>query len=182
MKSAALPALGITFLVLSLLLGIRIGQKQTPLSLHPAPSVSQNIYNNSKYAIRFEYPSGLTVEETPQGVNLTTASNNRIDFYVASDTSPNLGSYLSQLDKTTLTAYEGRPSRKIQSSRPVIVSGQDCTERQEYLIAADITRIVTYCKTGSSVYSIALTPAPGTGLSVDLAIYQQLLSTFRFMH
>jgi hypothetical protein len=138
-------------------------------------------YTNKQYGIEFAYPSSWEnfISEESNGY-LKTDSNNTVDVSVVNDTSKTISDYLQKADKLSETAYEDMPSYQVQSIKKTTINGLNCIQRQEYLIAADLTKINTYFKKGDVVVSISLRPTPGNSLSDDTPMYNQLLSTFHF--
>lgn len=146
----------------------------------PDDTSNWKTYDNSRNGFSFRYPSGWVLNENDQGGTIQTTTNNRIDFLVSADDSPTIAEYLVKTDKISETAYEGMPSMQVQSTRVTVINGLNCIQREEYLRAADLTRIITYFKKGQLVVSVSLVPTPGNGLMTDRPLYGQILTTFRF--
>jgi hypothetical protein len=137
-------------------------------------------FSSIQGGFEFPYPSDSTLNESGQGGVIHTKSNNYIKFYFTNDTSSTIQDYLAKVDKISQTAYEGQPSIEVHSTKKTVINSLNCIQRQEYLIAADITQTITYFKKGTVVVSIALSPTPGNVLTYDELIYQYTLSNFKF--
>ena len=147
----------------------------------PITTSSWQTYTNQKYGFEFKYPSAWEISNSEESNgSLKTDLNNNIDFYVVNDSSKTITEYLQKADKIAETAWEGLPSYQVRSTKITVINGLNCIQREEYLIAADLTRINTYFKKGNIVISISLNPPPGNPLSEDKLSYDRLLSTFKF--
>lgn len=137
-------------------------------------------YKHSKYGFSFQYPEGFKLLDSAQVLTIQTASNNNIDFYMFTDDSATITDYLKKSDEKSQTGYEGKPSFEVHSTKEIVINGINAVQREEYVFAADLTRLITYFGNGNTVVAIALIPPPGNDLELDEPTYQQLLSTFYF--
>jgi hypothetical protein len=113
--------------------------------------------------------------------NLTTDTGNTVVISTASDSSPTIAEYLQKTDKMAGTAYEGQPSFTVQSTKKTVINDLDCIQRREFLNAAGFTQTSTYFKKGSLIVVISFRPTSGNNSSADENLYDQLLSTFKFI-
>lgn len=146
-------------------------------------SVSANLvtYQNSGGDFSFEYPASWTIySSTDSDIIFKTKENNDLRISVASDSSPTIAAYLVKADKISGTAYEGEPSIEVKSTKKTVINNLSCIQREEYLIAADLTQTTTYFKKGSTVVSLSLTPTYGNTLVEDKKLYNKLLTSFNF--
>jgi len=150
--------------------------------LSPTPTVVFITYRNQKVGYEFQYPSQFSLTQREHGEMIKTTDNNQINISATQDTSSTIAAYLEKLDEQSKTAYEGQPSRQVQSTKKTVINKLNCIQRQEYLLAADITQQVTYFKKGSTFLSVALEPVPGNFLEKDKVQYQKLLSTITFFY
>ena len=137
-------------------------------------------YNNSKYGVSLQYPKEYRLFELGQLVTFQTPSENNLDIYIFSDESATITDYLKKTDKAAQTGYEGKPSFEIRSTKEISINGQNCVQREEHVLAADLQRTITYCLNNSTVVALAFIPTPGKVFEADESIYQQLLSTLVF--
>lgn len=153
---------------------------KTPV-VTPTPANTKN-YFNSVYQFGFSYPLTWQIyaDNQPETFYLKTENNNTVNFNIFINNSLTIGDFLAIQDQISATAWEGQPSLQVQSTKKTIINGLNCIQRQEYLLAADITRTTTYFKNGNYFLEISLSPVPGNNINSDLAAYQALLSTFYF--
>ncbi len=139
------------------------------------------VYKNTKYNVSLQYPKDYQLFELAQMVTFQTPSENNLDIYIFSDDSATIVDYLKKADEAAQTGYEGKPSFEIRSTKEIGINGQNCVQREEHVIAADLQRTITYCLNNSTVVAIAFIPTPGKVVETDESIYQQLISTFFFV-
>jgi hypothetical protein len=140
------------------------------------------VINNTQYGFSFSIPVDLQVSGDDQGLSayIMTKANNQINLVIIPDTSPTISEYLVKADKISQTAYEGQQSLQVNTTTKTVINGLNVIQREEYLIAADLTQRNTYFKNSNIVVSMALQPTPGNILNQDLELYNQILSTFKF--
>ena len=138
------------------------------------------VYNNSKYGVSLQYPKEYRLFEMEQLITFQTPSENNLDIYIFSDESATIADYLKKADEAAQTGYEGKPSFEVRSTKEISINGQNCVQREEHVLAADLQRTITYCLNNSTVVAIAFIPTPGKVVETDESIYQQLLSTLVF--
>ncbi|EKD52734.1 MAG: hypothetical protein ACD_61C00261G0003 [uncultured bacterium] len=67
---------------------------------------------------------------------------------------------LSDMDKIDATGWEGKPGKKILSSKSTNLYGLPAIEREEILLAADYTTIATYGLIDNKVFRFSIAPSP----------------------
>ena len=146
----------------------------------PSKIKDWHTYNNSKYGVSLQYPKEYRLFELGQLVTFQTPSENNLDIYIFSDESVTITDYLKKTDEAAQIGYEGKPSFEIRSTKEISINGQNCVQREEHVLAADLQRTITYCLNNSTVVALAFIPTPGKVFEADESIYQQLLSTLVF--
>ncbi|MBI2612017.1 hypothetical protein HYW54_04720 [Candidatus Gottesmanbacteria bacterium] len=91
--------------------------------------------------------------------------------------------YLQEKDKVSSTAYEGEPSIKVISSRPITVSNYQAIEREEDWLAAGFNTKVTYLISGDKIVTLSLLPYAEKEITKMDAylLYDQILQAFKFL-
>jgi hypothetical protein len=173
---SALVILFSAFIILFTPLCPKISFIQPDLKLIPtvSPSTDWQTYNNGEYS--FNYPKNLVMINN----GLILSQDNKIFFTKVTDNSKTIAEYLIKQDKISATAWEGKPSLEVKTTKKTVINGLNCIQRQEYLLAADITVISTYFKNGNYIYKAQFQPIPGNSTESDIFMYDQILSTFKF--
>lgn len=179
----------ITVLLLFLVLfySIFLTPRLSPKTTSPTPTItsapqSEVAYENKNLGYSFRYPENWQINSIADTKNfyLTTPSNNRLQISIVADNSKTIAEFLQKQDKISTTAYEGQPSKEIQSTKSTKIAGLNCIQREEYLIAADMTVTSTYFKNKNYFISFTLQAIPGNTIDLDKPLYQQILSTIKF--
>ncbi|KKR72708.1 MAG: hypothetical protein UU81_C0010G0054 [Microgenomates group bacterium GW2011_GWC1_41_8] len=107
----------------------------------------------------------------------------QIDLTVEQTTFNDLDSYLSDLDKTNTTAWEGKPSKTIKQTQLITIGNAKGIIRVEDWLAAGFTTKVTYIINDNKVFSITLLPYGDGNFETQEAAkkYDHILSTFTFL-
>ena len=80
---------------------------------------------------------------------------------LVSDLAPGttLDQYLAQQDVIAQTAFEGQPSKQINSTNPITTpQGYIGVEREEIFLAAGLTGRVFYIESGTRIYALSIVP------------------------
>jgi len=159
----------------------------SPKPTTPTPTIisappSETIYENKNLGYSFKYPQNWQINSIADTKNfyLTTPSDNRLQISIVTDTSKTIAEYLQKQDKISATAYEGQPSKEIKTTKSTKIAGLNCIQREEYLLAADMTVTSTYFKNKNYFISFTLQAIPGNTIDLDKPLYQQILSTIKF--
>ncbi|MFZ2153545.1 MAG: hypothetical protein WAV41_05870 [Microgenomates group bacterium] len=146
----------------------------------PSPEINKNkLFTNGKF--EFTYPTTLELLQGQDQITFKTPLNNQIQIQEVTDNSKTIADYLAKRDKESQASWEGMPSVDVVSMKKTVINGLNCIRREEHLLAADITQTSTYFKQGDLLVIITLLPIPGNTRGDDQAIYDQILSTFKFI-
>ena len=90
--------------------------------------------------------------------------------------------YIQEKDAESSTAYEGTPSIKVISSKPLAIGNYQAIQREEDWLAAGFNTKVTYLVAEDNIVTLALLPYPQKELTqMDAFLqYDQILQTFKF--
>lgn len=145
-----------------------------PASPSSDKTINWKTYSSKIFKVSFLYPSNLSIngDDLENNGYLITDNNNQINISIRQDNSSTITEYLSKTDI---------PSVQVVEMKKTIINGLDCIQRTEYLTNSDINRINTYFKKDSTIVSIILSPVPGNSLTQDKPLYDQILSTFKFL-
>lgn len=149
--------------------------------IFPSPSPVWPTYIDQVVGYSFKYPSSFSIESNKNFINLSSPNRNQIQIYFTPDLSATITDYLAKSDRISLTAFEGQPGKTIESTKKTKINDFNVIEREEYLIAADITATVTYFKIGNYFISVSLIAPPGNDKNSDLDTYHQILSTIHLL-
>jgi hypothetical protein len=139
------------------------------------------MYQNSIGNFSFEYPTTWSMTgSSSENAVFNTPLNNTIHVSGVEDASSTIAGYLEKMDRISSTAYEGLPSVEVKATKKTVINGLNCIQREEYLVAADLTQTTTYFKNGSIIVSLSLVPTSGNPPDNDKLEYERMLSTFDF--
>lgn len=175
--------------ILMLLLGIGIGivlarylyQKPTiPVitSTTPIPDLTANwkMYTNKELSFNLKYPSDWVIDFEKENANILNLSsaNSVLHLLNYEDKSINTKEYLSKLDRIG--------SVGVKNTKEAVVGGLNALQRLEGPFGSGFYLWSTYFKNGDSFFQITIEPKKGGEVRTeDFDIYNQILSTFKFM-
>ncbi|MFA6422594.1 MAG: hypothetical protein WCV92_04290 [Candidatus Buchananbacteria bacterium] len=143
------------------------------------PYAGWNYFKNSSNTYEFKYPKNWQVKARGQDAQLiypdVTSTQILVSYQLVDK---KLSDYLSQLDKTALTAFEGKPSVKIEEEKAITVNGFSAITRLQHLNAADLDQKITYIYNNGRVLTFSMIGQ----LSSDwIDAYNLILPSFNFV-
>jgi len=112
-------------------------------------------------------------------VQFRTQNNNVITISATKTPYATITEYLADLDQENQTAWEGKPSISISSTKKTKINEFSVVEREEYLLAADLTQTGTYFKIGSYIITYSFVAPPGNEKTEDMKIYFGMRQTLK---
>ncbi len=198
-KMALLGIFGGVMLVLAIVLQIALSSKPK-VDTTPSPTAKsgpditgtdtlttdwplyQDPYNSYELAI----PSDWSTLDTTANIETTKSfalpDNVRFEISLTKTKASNVESYLSDLDNSRSTSWEGRPSRVINKTASIRIGDYDGIERTELISAAGIEQLVAYIMIDDDVFSFALTPTGSATAVTNQELVRRFhlaLSTFK---
>lgn len=149
------------------------------------PTSGWQTYTNSQYGYEIKLPANWKHVEHSSNFDYLTEFQSSSDLssiriHVHTDSvGKNLSDFLKEVDRISKTAYEGKPSVKVIRTTVKILNGVEVIEREEELIAAGVTSIVTYIPTSKYIYSVSTSGANYKESEV-YKYYILVLSTLKF--
>lgn len=126
-----------------------------PPTINPTPSIQSVTGERNDYRLRI--PGDWKRTEGVAG-SFTAPDGSSIAISISEADTDSLADYLTSLDKLTSTSWEGKPGKKVISSKPVTVAGLPGIERVEEFLAADLITLITYTLVNGQVYSFYIVP------------------------
>jgi hypothetical protein len=130
----------------------------------PAPGLTTKTVIGSSGAYRITIPGDWkkleSVNNLEQQDRFQAPDGSILTVNVFDANKDSLIELLSDMDKTDATGWEGKPSKKILSSKSTNLYGLPAIEREEILLAADYTTIATYGLIDNKVFRFSIAPSP----------------------
>lgn len=147
--------------------------------LTPTPSTSTYTDNLKRFSLQIPIDWKIVKQEGSDTPYFQADDGSNLAITIFDTKFDNLSSFLSDLDKTNQTAWEGKPGKKIISTEKIFLSGLPAVRRIEDWLAADYTTVNTYLLINRQVYSFYIVPTEipydHTGVYQK---YQQVLDSF----
>jgi len=183
LTSLALILLGILIGVLASSF-IPLSPSGAPATPSPTPEAVVSLYQSVK-----SDENGFSVQVPKDWVSLErTAATPYLFQYQALDSSTfeilvrdlpagkTLTQYLADEDAITKTAFEGKPSKRILNSQPIVINGVSGIEREEEFLAAGLLGRVVYLPGKTNVYALSFIPKDSTpGISSEVYKAKQVI-------
>ena len=115
------------------------------------------------------------------GAYFDTAGSALLQVKVEKVSTDSLDAYLTSLDQSRATAWDGKAAAKVTKSTAVKVGQYDGLERQENWSATGTQAYVTYAQIQDYLYTFSLVPTSGKNAVTSETVireYRQALSTF----
>jgi len=155
---------------------IEASAKNTP----PAdPYAGWNNYQSPSSTFEFKYPANWKIEKSGNAISLIYPEATSTQFLMTyQPTSKEFYSYIDELDKVSLTAYEGKPAFTMIDQQQIKVNGFEAIERTQKVNAADLDQVITYVYDSGKVMSFSMT---GSDLTAQWKeVYSLILKSFKF--
>ena len=147
----------------------------------PSPTASWLSYVNNQYGFQLKYPPTWEIlSDTASTIDIRPEGKNGLRVSIVNSTK-DLDSYLLDVDLANATTYEGKPSRDILEIKNATVDNLPAIQRKEQLNAPGFPILITYFKSGDNIYGVAIWVAEGSYSAQDEEIYNQILSSFKFI-
>jgi hypothetical protein len=147
--------------------------------IKPTTIATWKYYANELYRYAIQYPAMLEMTDSNSFVQFRTQKNNMITMSATKTSYATITEYLTDLDKQSQTAWEGKPTVSITSTKKTKINEFSVVEREEHMLAADLTRTVTYFKIGSYIIAYSFIAAPGNEKTEDMKIYFAMRQTLK---
>lgn len=161
----------------------RIVLRTPSASPSATPSIAFTPYADPQGRFSIGIPPQWTTEALPQsdeasGVVLHQPLGASIRIVLSPALlDPTLDQWLQERDQRDQTSYEGRPGKKILSTRRTTVDGRFAVERIEEWLAAGLTTVSTYLLDGKTAYVIELVPSSELAGAELRALYAATVGT-----
>jgi hypothetical protein len=161
----------------------------TPTKPSPTPDDTEKwqTHTNEKYGYMVKWPSNWIPIEHSSNFDYITEfgapDGSTIRIMIEDNQGLTLNQYLENLDQESKAGYEGKPSLRIITSKNSSLAGYPAIERQERILAAGFTSLVTRTAVRDKILTVTLLPHRNIELSQTEAYskYYQILSTFQFL-
>jgi len=185
--AAKMILVGIALILLGMLIGVfasgfvptTSAPTPSPLPVPTATPVPQtqsleSIENNFTIQLPVGWKKQETATEVPFMFQYQAGDNSTFEILVRDlAKGQDLESYLAEQDKISLTAFEGKPSKRILSSTPITLNGLVGVEREEEFLAAGLLGRVIYLPGNSKIFSFSFIPGDNTTFVLETQVYKE---------
>ena len=184
---------GVAVILLTIALALSLLGRRTPApsttSAHPSPSAGViagwPTYTNTVDFYTIQLPPGWVelphAPTLPHLTQFTSPDGALLQVSAEKTTTTSLDAYLSSLDSSHQTDWNGTPSVKSNKISAAKVNTYDGYERAEFWAEQSLQATVTYAKVQDEIYTFALIPTGGkNAISSQSTVndYHTALSTF----